>query len=85
MLVLTRRAGEEIIIAGNITITVAGLQGDRVRLGITAPRSVAVDRKEVYERRQAFAEFDPPQNGYQFFEDVPLTKSDPVVHCMASR
>jgi carbon storage regulator len=51
MLVLTRRHGEEIVIAGNIHVTVLSVQGDRVRLGITAPRSITVDRQEVHERR----------------------------------
>jgi len=51
MLVLTRRLGEEIVIADNIHVTVLSVQGDRVRLGITAPRSVSVDRQEVRERR----------------------------------
>jgi len=59
MLVLSRRSGEEIVIGGNIHVTVLSVQGDRVRLGITAPRSVAVDRQEVHERRfVADGEFD---------------------------
>jgi carbon storage regulator len=55
MLVLTRRLGEEIVINGNIRVKVVLVQGDRIRLGITAPTSVPVDRAEVHERR---AEFD---------------------------
>jgi carbon storage regulator len=51
MLVLTRRTGEEIVIGDGIRITVVGIRGDRVRLGITAPESVSVDRAEVWERR----------------------------------
>jgi carbon storage regulator len=51
MLVLTRRTGEEIVIGGNIRITVTGIRGDRVRLGITAPEKVRVDRAEVHDRR----------------------------------
>jgi carbon storage regulator len=51
MLVLTRRAGEEIVIDGNIRITVAEVQGNRVRLGIVAPPDVAVDRSEIHQRR----------------------------------
>jgi carbon storage regulator CsrA len=57
MLVLTRRIGEEIVIGGNIRVTVLSIQGDRIRLGINAPRSVSVDRAEVYERRR-FSEPD---------------------------
>jgi carbon storage regulator len=51
MLVLSRRCGEAIVIGGNIHVTLLSVQGDRVRLGITAARSVSVDRQEVHERR----------------------------------
>ena len=54
MLVLTRRVGEEIVIDGNIHVMVVGVKGDRVRIGISAPPSVTVDRKEVHERRAEF-------------------------------
>jgi carbon storage regulator len=53
MLVLTRHIGEEIIIAGAIVVRVVAIQGAKVRLGIEAPRDIAVDRKEVYQRRLA--------------------------------
>lgn len=52
MLVLTRRPGEEIVIGGNIRITVVSVKGDRIRIGIEAPPSVVVDRQEIHERRQ---------------------------------
>ena len=55
MLVLSRRVGEEIIINDNIRVTVVAVKGDRVRLGIVAPRDVTVDRSEVHERRLQFA------------------------------
>jgi carbon storage regulator len=51
MLVLTRRTGEEIVIDGHIRIRVTVVRGDRVRLGITAPEGVRVDRAEVHECR----------------------------------
>lgn len=54
MLVLSRRVGEEVIIDGDIRVTVVSIKGDKVRLGIQAPPAVAVDRREVHERRQAF-------------------------------
>lgn len=54
MLVLTRRVGEEIVIDGNIRVTVLAVKGDRIRLGISAPPSVPVDRKEVHDRRVEF-------------------------------
>jgi carbon storage regulator len=54
MLVLTRRVGEEIVIGNNVRVTVVAVQGDRIRLGVTAPRLVSVDRLEVHERRSEF-------------------------------
>jgi carbon storage regulator len=54
MLVLTRRVGEEIVIDGNIRVTVVAATGNKVRLGIIAPPSIPVDRKEVHERRAQF-------------------------------
>ena len=52
MLVLTRRVGEEIVIDGDIRVTVLELRGSVVRLGITAPQSVRVLRQELQERQQ---------------------------------
>lgn len=54
MLVLTRRIGEEIVIDGDIRVTVVEVKGNRVRLGISAPPGVSVDRAEVHQRRQDF-------------------------------
>jgi carbon storage regulator len=54
MLVLTRRIGEEIVIDGNIRVTVVAVTGNKVRLGIIAPPSIPVDRKEVHDRRAQF-------------------------------
>jgi carbon storage regulator len=76
MLVLSRRCGEEIVIAENIRITVLSTQGGRVRIGVAAPPSVPVDRQEVHERRSEFAEAaDPrqkdllsPQSGEEMLE-----------------
>ncbi len=49
MLVLTRKANESIVIRDNIVITVVEIRGDKVRLGIEAPKEVPVHRREVYE------------------------------------
>ncbi len=51
MLVLSRRMGEEIVIGGEIRIKVVSVKGNQVRIGVSAPRSVSVDRQEVAERR----------------------------------
>jgi carbon storage regulator len=53
MLVLSRACGESVVIGDDIRITVLASHGSQVRLGITAPRSVAVHREEVYERIKA--------------------------------
>lgn len=50
MLILSRRIGETIVIADNITITVLGIQGSQVRLGIQAPAEVSVHREEIYRK-----------------------------------
>jgi carbon storage regulator len=54
MLVLSRRAGQAVVIEGGIQITVVAVQGGQVRLGISAPPDVRVDREEVHQRRQEF-------------------------------
>ena len=51
MLVLTRKIGEQIVIDDNITVTIDAIEGNKVRLGIAAPRSCRVDRAEVHQRR----------------------------------
>jgi carbon storage regulator len=53
MLILTRRVGETIRIGADIAVTVLGVNGNQVRVGIAAPANVAVHREEVYERIQA--------------------------------
>ena len=50
MLILTRRAGETVMIGSDISITVLGVKGNQVRIGINAPRDVAVHREEIFER-----------------------------------
>lgn len=58
MLVLSRKVGEKVVIDGNITVTVLAVDGNKVRIGITAPPAVRVDREEVHRQRMEFAELD---------------------------
>ena len=50
MLILTRRVGETVMIGDKVTVAVIGVEGDRIRIGINAPKDVAVHRKEISER-----------------------------------
>lgn len=50
MLILTRRVGETLMVGDEVTVTVLGVKGNQVRLGVSAPKEVAVHREEIYER-----------------------------------
>lgn len=50
MLILTRRVGETVMIGDDVTVTVLGVKGNQVRIGVNAPRDVAVHREEIFER-----------------------------------
>ena len=53
MLILTRRVGESLMVGDEVTVTVLGVKGNQVRIGVNAPKDVSVHRQEIYERIQA--------------------------------
>ena len=52
MLILTRRVGESLMIEDDVNVTVLGIRGNQVRIGVNAPKDVAVHREEIYDRIQ---------------------------------
>lgn len=64
MLILTRRVGETLMIGDDVTVTVLGVKGNQVRIGVNAPKDVSVHREEIYERikKEQAAEGEAPQN-----------------------
>jgi carbon storage regulator len=52
MLILTRRVGETLMVGDQVTVTVLGVKGNQIRIGVNAPRDVAVHREEIYQRIQ---------------------------------
>jgi carbon storage regulator len=63
MLILTRRVGETLMVGDDITVTVLGVKGNQVRLGVNAPRDVAVHREEIYSRIQGGETKAPEADG----------------------
>jgi len=64
MLILTRRVGETIVIGDDVTVTVLGVKGNQVRVGVNAPKEITVHREEIFERikrEQADGEAIPPR------------------------
>lgn len=58
MLVLSRKVGEVIVVGSNIRITVVAVKGEKVRIGISAPKDVTVDRQEIHDKRQEWTDSD---------------------------
>ncbi len=60
MLILTRRVGESLMIGDEVNVTVLGIRGNQVRIGVNAPKDVAVHREEIYDRIQQEQTDDVP-------------------------
>lgn len=65
MLILTRRVGESVMIGDEVTVTVLGVKGNQVRIGVNAPKTVAVHREEIYERIKREHGDEGPEGGGQ--------------------
>ena len=63
MLILTRRIGETLMVGDDVTITVLGVKGNQVRIGVNAPKDVAVHREEIYQRIQKEKDGDDDSGG----------------------
>ncbi len=79
MLILTRRVGETLMIGDEVTVTVLGVKGNQVRIGVNAPKEVAVHREEIYERIKRERQGGGPNNG-ETMEPVSAESPDPGVH-----
>ena len=62
MLILTRRVGESLMIGDEVNVTVLGIRGNQVRIGVNAPKDVAVHREEIYDRIQQERTDDEPSS-----------------------
>ncbi len=72
MLILTRRVGETVMIGNDVTVTVLGVKGNQVRIGVNAPKDVAVHREEIYDRirREGDTDTNSRASGAEIVDDL---------------
>jgi len=77
MLILTRRVGETLMIGDEVTVTVLGVKGNQVRIGVNAPKDISVHREEIYERIKNEKNAGTAPEPAEPVEDVPVEPNDP--------
>jgi len=80
MLILTRRVGETLMIGDEVTVTVLGVKGNQVRIGINAPKDVSVHREEIYERIKN----EQPGSSEVKKEEIPVVEESSSAGLMGS-
>lgn len=74
MLILTRRAGETLMIGDDVTVTVLGIKGNQVRIGVNAPKEISVHREEIYQRIQSEQGIDQNQEALEI--SIPMDEDN---------